>query len=191
MASTVQPSFKIVGLGRRAASAALALAVILLAAVATRSAQAQTFTLLYQFSGGKDGGNPLAGLVEDAAGNLYGTTSGGGVIGGTCKILLGCGVVFKLDTSSKETVLYSFTGLADGESPSGGLILDPATGNLYGIAGGGVSKAGVVFQVDTSGSNYAVLYSFTGGADGYGPQGSLVLDTATGNLYGATQGGGA
>jgi uncharacterized repeat protein (TIGR03803 family) len=191
MASTVQPSCKIVGLGRRAASAALSLAVVLLAAVATRSAQAQTFTPLYQFSGGKDGGNPLAGLVEDAAGNLYGTTSGGGVIGGTCKILLGCGVVFKLDTSSKETVLYSFTGLADGESPSGGLILDAATGNLYGIAGGGVSKAGVVFKVDTSGSNYAVLYSFTGGADGYGPQGGLVLDTATGNLYGATQGGGA
>jgi uncharacterized repeat protein (TIGR03803 family) len=190
MTSTVQSSSKTVGLRRRAASAALAIAVILPAIVDTPPSQAQTFTPLYQFSGGTDGGNPFAGLVEDGSGNFYGTTSGGGVIGGTCKILVGCGVVFKLDTSGKDTVLYRFTGLADGESPSGSLILD-GVGNLYGTAGGGASKAGVVFKVDTAGTNYSVLYSFTGGADGYGPQGSLVLDTATGNLYGATQGGGA
>jgi uncharacterized repeat protein (TIGR03803 family) len=190
MTSKVQHSCWISDLRRRATNMALTLAAVLLAAVVmTRPAQAQTFTLLHQFAGGTDGGNPLARLVEDTAGNFYGTTSGGGVIGGTCLVVAGCGVVFKLDTSGKETVLYRFTGLADGESPSGGLILDGA-GNLYGTAGGGASLAGVVFKLDTAGSNYAVLYSFTGKADGYGPLGSLVLDVA-GNLYGATQGGGA
>jgi uncharacterized repeat protein (TIGR03803 family) len=160
--------------------------------------KAQTFTLLYQFTGGKDGGNPVTGLVEDGAGNFYGTTSGGGIVGGTCKPLQGCGVVFKLDPSGKQTVLYSFSGLADGEIPNGSLVLDGA-GNLYGVtAGGGLTGGtctlpqgcGVVFKLDTAGSNYTVRYTFKGGTDGSGPQGSLVLDSA-GNLYGATQGGGA
>jgi uncharacterized repeat protein (TIGR03803 family) len=167
--------------------------------LAVAAAQAQTFTLLYQFTGGKDGASPLAGLVEDSSGNFYGTTSGGGLVGGTCKPLQGCGVVFKLDPSGKQTVLYSFTGLADGETPNSGLILDPSGTVLYGMTpGGGITGGtctfpqgcGVVFKLDTSGSNYSVLYSFKGGTDGDGPQGSLVLDPVTGNLYGATQGGG-
>ena len=194
-------SFRLSGepLRRRGASPGLGFAVMLMAAVvATLPAQAQTFTLLYQFTGGKDGGSPLGGLVEDGAGNFYGTTSAGGLVGGTCKPLQGCGVVFKLDPSGKQTVLYTFTGLADGEIPNGGLILDGA-GNLYGVtSGGGVTGGtctfaqgcGVVFRLDTAGNNYTVLYSFKGGADGSAPQGSLVMDTA-GNLYGATQGGGA
>jgi uncharacterized repeat protein (TIGR03803 family) len=194
----MQPPKWISGLPPRVMRGALALAVVLLAAiVAIRPAQAQTFTLLYQFTGGVTGGNPVTGLVLDAAGNLYGTTSFGGVVGGTCKPLQGCGGVFKLDTSGKESVLYSFTGLADGEAPSGDLILD-GVGNLYGTTSGGgaiggtcsrTQGCGVVFKLDTSGSNYTVLYSFTGGADGAGPPGSLVLD-ALGNLYGTTQGGG-
>jgi uncharacterized repeat protein (TIGR03803 family) len=178
MTSIVQHSCWISALRRRAASIALALAVMLLAAVvATPSAQAQTFTLLYSFTGGTDGGNPSGGLVLDAVGNLYGTTSGGGVIGGTCKILLGCGTVFKLDTSGKETVLYSFTGQADGTSPSAGLILD-AAGNLYGTTpGGGASGSGTVFKLDKTGT-FTVLHS-------HGSSGGLVMDAA-GNLYGST-----
>ena len=105
-------------------------------------------------------------MVRDSAGNLYGTTNGaysdvGG--GGTNN----AGVVFKVDTSGHETVLYSFTGGADGSSPNG-VILDSA-GNLYGTTTyGGASGAGVVFKVDTSGHE-TVLYSFTGGADGGNP----------------------
>ena len=199
MMSAVRPACRISGLRRRGVSLRLGFAVGLMVAVmATLPAQAQTFTLLYQFTGGLDGGSPLGGLVQDGAGNFYGTTSAGGVVGGTCKIVQGCGGVFKLDPSGKETVLYRFTGLADGEGPSGGLILD-GVGNLYGVtSGGGVTGGtctlaqgcGVVFKLDTAGINYVVLYSFKGGADGSAPQGSLVMDTV-GNLYGATQGGGA
>ena len=79
-------------------------------------------TVLYNFTGGADGGNPYAGVIRDSAGNLYGTT-----IGGTA----GAGVVYKLDTSGHETVLYSFTGGADGSNPLAGVTLDSA-GNLYG-----------------------------------------------------------
>jgi uncharacterized repeat protein (TIGR03803 family) len=191
MTSTVQHSCWISGLRRRATSIALTLAAVLLpAVVATRSAQAQTFTLLYQFTGGTAGGNPLAGLVEDTAGNFYGTTSGGGVIGGTCKILQGCGVVFKVDPSGKETVLYSFTGLADGAGPLAGLVLDATTGILYGTtSAGGTSNSGTVFNLNTTGRE-TVLYSFSGKADGSSPQAGLVRDPATGNLYGTTAFGG-
>ncbi len=197
MTSIVQHSRGIPSLGCRVTKAALALAIVLLPAiVATRPVQAQTFTQLYQFVGGSDGANPLAGLVRDAAGNLYGTTFAGGVIGGTCIILGGCGVVFKLDTLGTETVLYRFTGLADGALPFAGLLLD-AAGNLYGTtsAGGIVSGTcmalhgcGVVFRLDTSGTE-TVLHSFTGSPDGDSPRAGLVLDAA-GNLYGTTFGGG-
>jgi uncharacterized repeat protein (TIGR03803 family) len=194
MTSKAQHSRWIFSLRRRTVSAALACAFVLqLAVVATRPAQAQTFTQLYQFVGGSGGANPIAGLVPDAAGNLYGTTSAGGVIGGTCKILGGCGVVFKLDTSGTETVLYRFTGLADGTYPLAGLVLD-AAGNLYGTtSGGGVvagtcNGCGVVFKLDTAGTE-TVLHSFTGSPDGDSPRAGLVRDAA-GNLYGTTLGGG-
>src|SRR5208283_3599340 len=136
-------------------------------------------TVLYSFSGGPDGGYPLAGLIRDSAGNLYGTTQGGGASG--------AGVVFKVDTSGNETVLYSFTGGADGGYPLGGVIRDSA-GNLYGTTnGGGASGAGVVFKVDTSG-NETVLYSFTGGADGGYPLWVVLARDSAGNLYGTTAG---
>jgi uncharacterized repeat protein (TIGR03803 family) len=137
-------------------------------------------TVLYSFTGGADGGNPLAGVVLDSAGNLYGTTYGGGSAS--------AGVVFKLDTKGNETVLYSFTGGADGGYPFAGVVLDSA-GNLYGTtSGGGSAGAGVVFKLDTKG-NETVLYSFTGGADGGSPFAGVVLDSA-GNLYGTTNSGG-
>jgi len=86
-------------------------------------------TVLYSFSGGADGGQPGVGVVLDASGNIYGSTSIGGA--GSCD----CGVVFVLGTSGKETVLHSFTGGGDGAGP-GAVVLDSA-GNIYGTAGGG------------------------------------------------------
>jgi uncharacterized repeat protein (TIGR03803 family) len=140
-----------------------------------------TETVLYSFTGGADGGFPLGGLIRDSAGNLYGTTNGGGASS--------AGVVFKIDVSGTETVLYSFTGGVDGGFPLAGVIRDPA-GNLYGTTnGGGASSAGVVFKVDTSG-NETALYSFTGGADGGFPLWVVLARDSAGNLFGTTAGGG-
>jgi uncharacterized repeat protein (TIGR03803 family) len=100
----------------RALSMALAFAIVILPALAAApSAQAQTYKVLYNFTGGSDGGGPDYGsLVQDKAGKLYGTTGSGGS---------GYGTVFKVDTSGRETVLHSFTGGADGGYPTAGLIL--------------------------------------------------------------------
>jgi uncharacterized repeat protein (TIGR03803 family) len=137
-------------------------------------------TVLHNFTNGPDGANPYGGVILDSKGNLYGTASGGGASQ--------AGVVFKIDRSGNETVLYSFTGDADGGYPYGSLILDQES-NLYGTTnGGGASGAGVVFKIDKSG-NETVLYSFTGGADGGYPYGGAILDSK-GNLYGTTNGGG-
>ena len=149
-------------------------------------AQSRTLTVLHTFTGGVDGANPQAELIRDSAGNLYGTTRNGGsatLCGG-----FGCGTAFKIDSSGNETVLYRFTGGADGSVPVGGLIRDGA-GNLYGTTiSGGTSGNGVVYKLDKQG-NETVLYSFAGLNDGSGPFGSLVRDTA-GNLYGTTVSGG-
>jgi uncharacterized repeat protein (TIGR03803 family) len=144
-------------------------------------------TVLYAFTGGADGSEPICTLVRDRAGDLYGTTAGGGS-SASCANPSGCGTVFKLDTTGKETVLYSFCGGADGGYPQAGLIRD-AAGNLYGTALVGAYLAGVVFMVDPSGAE-TVLYSFTGGTDGGYPLAALIRDSA-GNLYGTTNGGGA
>src|SRR5208283_3883665 len=155
-------------------------------------------TVLYSFTGGTDGAYPATGLVRDEAGNLYGTTHGGGDITvSACSFNPGCGVVFKVDPTGKETVLYAFTGGTDGLGASSGLVRDEA-GNLYGttIMGGDLSGVcpgfpapgcGVVFKVEPTGKE-TVLYTFTGGADGYAPYGDLVRDEA-GNLYGAASNG--
>ena len=124
-------------IGLRAASAALRFVVVLvLGVVTTRSAQAQTFTVLYNFaSGSSDGIYPEAGLVRDAAGNLYGTATQGGTSG--------YGTVFKIDMSGTETALHSFTGIADWKYPAAGLVPD-AAGNLYGTTevGGAPTRVG-------------------------------------------------
>jgi len=151
-------------------------------------------TVLYAFAGGADGANPAAGVIRDLAGNVYGTTQNGGTASASCAS--GCGVVYKLDTLGNESVLYSFTGGADGANPDGGVILDLA-GNLYGTthSGGTVvgtpcqSGCGVVYKLDPL-SNETVLHSFTGGADGMFPAAGVVRDGA-GNLYGTTPFGGA
>jgi uncharacterized repeat protein (TIGR03803 family) len=143
-------------------------------------AQAQTFNVVYNFTGGSDGGNPLDGLTSDGAGNLYGTTYAGGPSSN--------GTVFKL-SGSTETVVHSFAGGTDGANPEGGLIRD-AGGYFFGTTtAGGASGAGTVFAVSAAGKE-VVLYSFAGGKDGSNPQAGLAMD-ASGNLYGTTSAGGA
>jgi uncharacterized repeat protein (TIGR03803 family) len=135
-------------------------------------------TVLHNFTGGSDGGSPEGGVILDPGGNLYGTTLYGGAAG--------YGVVYKLNPSGHETVLYSFPGGPFGALPNAGVIRDSA-GNLYGTTAGGGGAAGeggagLVFQLTAAGQ-YSVIYTFTGGADGGFPHG--VVRDAGGNLYGA------
>lgn len=108
-------------------------------------------TTLYYSTGESDGAFPLAGLVQDASGNLYGTATDGGIYNLICGE--GCGALFKLDPTGNLTVLHDFTGGTDGASPVGGLTIDLA-GNLYGTAanGGDLNDCsgygcGVVFEI--------------------------------------------
>jgi uncharacterized repeat protein (TIGR03803 family) len=151
--------------------------------------RAGTETVLHNFTGGTDGGEPIAGLIRDAEGNLYGTASAGGDLSCVVFGTPGCGVVFTVDRTGKETVLHSFTGGADGGYPGASLIRD-AVGNLYGttLFGGIGGFEGVVFKLDRTGTE-TVLYSFTGGADGGNPYAPLIMDKK-GNLYSTTNIGG-
>jgi uncharacterized repeat protein (TIGR03803 family) len=150
-------------------------------------------TPLYRFGGGSDGANPYgADLIFDQAGNIYGTTYGGGT--GSCSG--GCGTVYKLTPSNgswTESILYTFTQSGgDGQHPWGGVIFDPS-GNLYGTTVyGGAYGNGAIYQLVPVGSGWTetILYSFTGGADGANPYAGLIFDQA-GNLYGATTVGGS
>ena len=141
-------------------------------------------SVIYSFTGGNDGFNPVSGVTVDGQGNLYGTTSLGGANGD--------GVVFKLSPSGSgwtETVLYTFQGLDDGQNPTGGVILDKA-GNVYGSTFfGGADGGGTVYELSPSGATwtFTTLYSFS---TYYGPYNKLTLD-AKGNLYGTTNGAGA
>lgn len=155
-------------------SGALVLAVFLVPSIfVAQVAQAQTYSVLYSFQGPPDGKNPWAGLIRDAEGNLYGTTSRGGISY--------WGMAFKLDPRGKESVLYNFLG-GYGELPASGLIRD-AKGSFYGTTSqGGFYNRGTAFKLDMRGHE-TVLYSFTGA----GPSGGLVLDAA-GNLYGMANG---
>jgi uncharacterized repeat protein (TIGR03803 family) len=162
---------------------------------AQAAAPASRYEVLYSFcslANCLDGAGSHAGLTQDAAGNLYGTTHGGGANAN------GQGTVFKVDTTGHETVLYSFcsqSNCADGQNPLAGLIQD-AAGNLYGTTPtGGSFNGGTVFKVDTAGHE-TVLYSFCPASnsvsiclDGSFPQPSLIQD-ASGNLYGTTPFGG-
>jgi uncharacterized repeat protein (TIGR03803 family) len=166
---------------------ALAFVIVLLPVLATApAAEGQTYKVLYNFTGGSDGGYPEYGsLVQDKVGNLYGTTLDGGDSS--------YGVVFKLTKSGTETVLHSFTGGADGAYPEAGLVLSGNT--LYGAASQGGSTGcagfgcGVVFELNIRTGTQTVLYTFTGESDG-GYPGAVVLDKK-GNLYGPTYEGGA
>ena len=151
--------------------------------------------VLYSFQGGSDGYLPVGGLVSDARGNLYGVTQYGGT--GACVYgsIDGCGTVFELSPDGKggwtESVIYSFTGGADGQYPLYGLVLD-SQGNLYGTTSGvtGAScmpKCGSAFELSpgTDGWTISVLHAFSGKEDGGFLQGGVVLDSA-GRVYGTT-----
>src|SRR6202034_343046 len=155
-------------------------------------------SILYTFLGGTDGGFPSA-LAVDGAGNLFGTTTSGGVTNSPCG---GCGTVFELSPSTngnwQKTILYSFTDGLDGGAPSSGVTFDGA-GNLFGETFDGGSFAcpesgcGVIYELNSeSGSwKFSVVFTFNGldGAKGSQPSGGLTLDTH-GNLYGTTFAGG-
>jgi uncharacterized repeat protein (TIGR03803 family) len=150
-----------------------------------------TVTVLYAFQGAPDGSLPEGDIAIDSAGNLYGATWEGG--NSSACTPSGCGTVYKLDPSGKETVLHKFS-VSDGMLPEGGVVLDSA-GNLYGTTfAGGTSPScrgsgcGTVYKIDTNGKQ-TVLYSFSSGSDGGFPAGGLVFDSA-GNLYGTALYGG-
>lgn len=169
--------------------------VVLLAATVTQSAQAQTFSVIHNFTGGGDGSTPYAGLTIDAGGNLYGTTSAGG--SNTV------GVAFKLSPRNSSWVLsqlHSFTGTnGDGAVPYARVVRD-SNGLVYSsTVAGGNANYGTVFQLRPPATRpisvlspwfERQLYPFTGGNDGRSPRGDLVFDQA-GNLYGTTNAGGA
>ena len=146
-----------------------------------------TETVLHSFSGtGGDGATPDAGVVMDAQGNLYGSTSVGGDL--SCRNPTGCGIVFKLDPAGNETILHAFTGTGDdGANPSGDLVLD-AQGNIYGTTStAGANFAGTIFKLNPSGVE-TVLHAFTCCSQAAAPEG-LVMD-ASGNFFGTTRVGG-
>jgi uncharacterized repeat protein (TIGR03803 family) len=150
-------------------------------------------TVLYRFQSGNDGSEPRAGLIADAAGNLYGTTFYGGSRASV-------GTIFRLTpprrrgASWSETVLHTFSDLLGGWDPWAGLIFDKA-GNLYGTTwlGGTSGDCGVVFELSPSGGSwtYTVIHNFACGgvSDGGEPRADLVMDQS-GNLFGTTSVGG-
>jgi hypothetical protein len=143
---------------------------------------------LYSFTGASDGDTPVAGVVMDSAGNLFGTTSAGGGIGSF-------GVAFELANNGNgtytEKTLYSFTGA--GLYPNGGVTLD-SHDNLFGSTYENTSttNGGLVYELVNSGNgNYSevTLYQFSGGNDGGNAYGAVTLDSQ-GNIFGTTQTGG-
>lgn len=147
-------------------------------------------TVLYSFTGNADGSKPVAGLAIDKAGNLYGTTTAGGVSGN--------GTVFKLAIPTvtggpwTEEVLYSFGTGSDGNTPVAGVTFDTSD-NLYGTTSlGGMYGFGTVFELSPSSSGWTenILHHFEMGSDGGVPYAGLVL-SGTSTFYGAaTEGGG-
>ena len=133
--------------------------------VAAQSRNTPTLQILYAFRNGTDGGYPIAPLIRDNAGNLYGTRSDGGMACGP--VFQFCGVVFELAANGTETTLYVFAGGTDGGKPAVGLIQD-TVGNFYGTTRqGGASGNGTVFKLDTSGKESDPFFENS-------PQGSLI-----------------
>ena len=147
-----------------------------------------TESILYNFTGGNDGGGPGSGLVFDTAGNLFGTTPGGG--------RFSAGTIFELSPTKRgwtEHVIHQFTGGKDGGIGSLGRLTFDGVGNIYGIAElGGASGFGTVYQLAPKPSGdwrFTTLYAFKGMPDAAFPYGGVILDEA-GNLYGTTYYGG-
>lgn len=148
-------------------------------------------SVLWNFGPEFDGSLPLAGVVLDKNGNLFGTTSTGGQYDNDLSDF--GGTAFKLTPDGQQSVLWSFGNGTDGLAPLTGLIID-TSGNLFGTTGaGGVYNTnfggtGTAFEL-TPARQESVLWSFGNGTDGIGPSSSLIMD-ATGNLYGTTGNGG-
>lgn len=142
-------------------------------------------TQLYAFQEAADGAGPNCAVVFDQAGNIYGTTEGGGT---------GLGVVYELTSSGDgwtENVPHSFIGPPDGAYPTN--VISDSSGNLYGTTtDNGPFNLGTIFRLTPSGSGwtFTVLYAFEGSSDGGFPYGGVMLDQS-GNLYGTTTQGGA
>lgn len=182
-------------------AAALA-GVLALAAVMTQSAQAQTYSVIYNFTGGVDGAMPMAGLTPEGIASFYGTANFGGITGGPCGNG-GCGVVYRLVNGESGwviTTLYSFMGGADGQNPQTANLAFGPNGGLYGttfLGGGGCTGqgCGTVFNVSPPRSDglasawfETIIHRFDY-SEGSGPVGTPVFDH-NGNLDGATNAGG-
>jgi len=162
--------------------------VLLIGFTLANTAHAQTETVLYNFTGGSDGGLPFSNLTSNGKGNFYGTASEGGLKYGPN----GYGTVFELSPNGaggwNETTVYTFcsaTNCADGAFPVSDVIFDSA-GNLYGTTySGGTNENGAVFELSPKGKKWKekVLYSFASGSNQGRPQANLIMDSS-GNLYG-------
>ena len=143
----------------------------------TPSGGGWTETILYNFTGGSDGGFPVSGLIFDGQGNLYGATASGGSGGG--------GTVFQLSPNGSSwnfNLVYSFSGTAQC-GPWGSLNFD-SNGNLWGTTlCDGASGDGNVFELTGGTGAYSSIYDFTGGNDGAQPYARPVFDKS-GNVYG-------
>jgi uncharacterized repeat protein (TIGR03803 family) len=177
------------------ASQILLMVAIAMSLMGAERAHAQ-FKTLYAFKGGVDGIMADPNLVLDSSGNLYGTTSGGGVLNEMCQKLSNpsCGTVFELSPASggiwQETIIYRFAAVTTGEQR--GVWLFDGAGNLYGtiVRGGLACSCGAVFELSPAAGGpwtKSTVYNFHG-VDGSQPYG-LVKD-AGGNLYGTTDFGG-
>jgi len=151
-------------------------------------------TVLHSFTGtGGDGAQAWTGLVRDQQGNLYGATVDGGTGPNCTSDENGCGTVFKVDKTGKETILHSFTGSGADNAPIYATLAVDVKGNIYGTtpnsgSGNCNSGCGAVFMLDPTGKD-TILHAFTGGADGQDPQTGVIVDSA-GNIYGTTAAGG-
>ena len=142
------------------------------------------FSTLHAFSGGADGGQPVAALIMDKTGNLYGAATSGGAKGG--------GTVFELSPAGGTWNFNVLTSLTGTDGPVAALALDDA-GNIYGTNYmDGANGVGSVFKLAPAGNRwkYRDLHDFTGAADGGYPGGGVVVD-ADGNLFGTAVTGGA
>ena len=186
----------------RSISTAAVTLFCLLAAITSQPVQAQTFTVLHNFTGGSDGAFPLTGLTLDANGNLYGTTAGGGR--GACRFgnVQGCGTIFRMRQQNGSWTLlplYSFNG-SDGFLPEARVTFGPS-GALYGTTIDGSQQGipqGTLYRLTPPahicGSlscpwTLTTLHRFGSGNDGWEPLGDLIFDEA-GSLYGTTLAGG-
>lgn len=162
----------------------------------TRSGNTWSESVLYSFTGGRDGAGPGGGVVFDKKGNLYGTTPDGGKPNGCAGN--GCGVVYQLAPTKgggwKQTVIHTFTGGTDGSTGSLGRLLLDQGGNLYGVAElGGAHSAGTAFKLSPASGGkwkFSTIDGFEGMPHAGFPYGGLISNAA-GTLYGTTYYGGA